>query len=163
MKKQKAILAFGVALALYAGFLDSGWCQNHIKELDAVRTSMADVGNRMPDMIKAARPKHIRTLERVFEINNYALVTIESYLKMIKIAITSAGTVNRDIIAILNGWLKFIRHYCEYDIKYFDEALAETDDADVVAVINAEKKNISDLMRIADRGIAENTELSKGM
>ena len=119
------------------------------------------MGNAIPDLIKKADPKYLRTLERTFEINNYALVTIESYMKMVKVAISSGGTMNKDIVTVLNGWLGFIKHYCEYDVKYFDEALAETKDASIVGVLNKEKENISKLKSVSEKGIEENVKLSK--
>ena len=135
--------------------------QDHIRELGAVRESMAQVGSKLPDLIKSSDPKYLRTLERTFEINNYALVTIESYMKMVKVAVSGSGTLNKDIVGVLNGWLGFIKHYCDYDEKYFDEALAETNDDAVSRILHSEKENIAKLKAISEKGIAENKQLSR--
>ncbi|MCM8790207.1 MAG: hypothetical protein NC938_00695 [Candidatus Omnitrophica bacterium] len=121
---------------------------------------MTKVGSSLPELIRKAQPRDIRTLERLFEINNYALVTIESYLKMIKIALSSGTGINKEVLEVLNGWLKFISHYCDYDIKYIDEAIAETKDSAVVEALKTQKTNISTLKETSQAGIKENTELS---
>jgi len=110
------------------------YSQDHIRELGAVRDAMAQVGTKLPDLIKKSDPRYLRTLERTFEINNYALVTIESYMKMVKVAVSSGGSINKDIMVVLNGWLGFIKHYCEYDVKYLMKALAEAKDDAVVSI-----------------------------
>lgn len=148
------------AMLLAAACAFPAFAQEHIRKFDAVRTSMTKVGGTLPDLIRKAQPADIRTLERVFEINNYALVTIESYLKMIKIALASGQGINKDVLAVLNGWLKFITHYCEYDIKYINEAIIETKDAAVIEILKSEKSNISDLRDTSQSGITENTQLS---
>jgi hypothetical protein len=148
-------------IILLAATAGEAYPQDHIRELGAVREAMSQVGSKLPDLIKKSDPKYLRTLERVFEINNYALVTIESYMKMVKVAISSGGTINKDIVTVLNGWLGFIKHYCEYDVKYFDEALAETKDDSIVSILKKEKDNISKLMSVSEKGIAENVKLSK--
>jgi len=56
----------------------ASFSQEHIRKLDAVRTSMTKMGSSLPELTRKAQPKDIRTMERVFEINNYSLVTIES-------------------------------------------------------------------------------------
>lgn len=150
-----------VLIVLSTAVVGVAFPQEHIRELGSVRESMAQVGGKLPDLIKGADPKYLRTLERTFEINNYALVTIESYMKMVKVAVSSGGSINKDIVGVLNGWLGFIRHYCEYDMKYFDEALAETNDQSIAAVLKAEKENIAKLKAISEKGVLENTELSK--
>jgi hypothetical protein len=131
-------------------------CQEHIRKLDAVRTSMAKMGSALPELTRKAQPQDIRTMERVFEINNYSLVTIESYFKMIKIALSSGAGLNKDVLTLLNGWLKFVSNYCEYDIKYMDEALVQTKDAAISEVLKAEKSNISSLRDASQFGIKEN-------
>lgn len=137
------------------------FAQNHIKELDAVRTSMTELGGTMPAMIKNAKPRDMRTLERVFEINTYALTTIEAYLKMIKVTLSSNGDINKDVVDVFNGWLEFMDKFCRKDIEYLNEALAETKDAPVAGVITRTKKNIQDLGDITTRGIQENKNLLK--
>ena len=161
MKHIKVISGSCVSLLLFAAICVSPACsQDHIRRLDEVRTAMTSVGSGLPDLIRNAESRDIRTLERLFEINNYALVTIESYLKMIRIALSSGTGINNDVLGVLNGWLKFIAHYCEYDIKYIDEALSETTDAAVIEQLKVERKNIEDLRDASQQGVKENTELS---
>ncbi len=148
-------------MVLFTAITGEAYPQDHIRELGAVREAMSQVGSKLPDLIKKSDPKYLRTLERVFEINNYALVTIESYMKMVKVAVSSGGTINKDIVTVLNGWLGFIKHYCEYDVKYFDEALAETQDDSIISILKKEKENITKLMNISEKGVSENVALSK--
>lgn len=161
MKIHKALMANAIALAIFVAAVGEAFPQEHIRELGAVREEMARIGNSLPALIKKSDPKYLRTLERTFEINNYALVTIESYMKMVKVAISSGGVLNKEVVGVLNGWLGFIKHYCEYDVKYFDEALAETNDAAITDILKTEKNNIIRLMNVSDKGVAENIELSK--
>ena len=135
--------------------------QDHIRKLDTVRTSMTKMGGSLPDLIRKAPSRDIRTLERVFEINNYSLVTIESYLKMLRIAAQSAAGMNKDVIIVLNQWLKFITNYCEYDLKYMDEAISQTTDKAIVNVLTSQKENIASLRDAAKFGIDENTAIAK--
>jgi hypothetical protein len=145
---------------LFFSYVSHAFCQEHIRKLDTVRASMAKMGNVLPELTRKAQPREIRTMERVFEINNYSLVTIESYFKMIKIALSSGTGLNKDVLSILNGWLKFVSNYCEYDIKYIDEALAQTNDAAVIEILKSEKSNISSLRDASQSGINENTATS---
>jgi hypothetical protein len=133
--------------------------QDHLSELDSVRTSLTDIGYKLPDAIKSAKPEDVRTLERVFEINNYALMTIESYLKMLKVFSLGGAYINKDIVNILNGWLKFIDNYCEYDIKYLDEAKSETKDSTVLGLIDKERSYIASLKEAAIKGSIENSKI----
>jgi hypothetical protein len=161
MKSYKSLMAISLCLAfLFAACCGGVFCQEHLQKLDDVRLSMGKVGGTLPDLIRKAKPGDIRTLERLFEINNYALVTIESYLKMIRIALASSSGINKDVLGVLNGWLKFVAHYCDYDIKYIEEALTETKDTAVIEVLKAEKQNISNLRDTTQVGIKENTDLS---
>ncbi|MBU1038537.1 MAG: hypothetical protein KJ994_05745 [Candidatus Omnitrophica bacterium] len=148
-----------------AAILSLSWpgyshCQEHIRKLDAVRASMAKMGSTLPELTRKAQTRDIRTMERVFEINNYSLVTIESYLKMTKIALTSETGLNKETLGVLIGWLKFLSNYCAYDIKYMDEALTQTKDASIIEILNTEKKNISALIDASQLGIKENTAIS---
>jgi len=145
------------ALSLCAG----SYAQDYLKDLDSVRNSMTELGYRMPDIIKKAKPQDIRTLERVFEINNYAMVTIESYLKMIKMVLSSGGSVNKEVMSVLNGWLEFIKSYCTYDIKYLDNALTETKEQATIDVVNTQKNNILKLKDVSEKAILENTVILK--
>ncbi len=154
-----------ITLAALLLFLSTGiqpvFCQNHIRDLDAVRTSMTEFGNKMPAMIKSAENRDIRTLERVFEINTYALTTIEAYFKMIKVAVSSEGDINKEIMEVLNGWLEFISNYCKKDMEYFDEALSDTSDEAIIDVVLEAKKNIKSLSDATIKAIDENKSLAK--
>lgn len=162
MKSRNAVAVIMIAFVAVSGaVVGNAYPQDHIRELGSVRESMAKVGSALPELIKKSDPKYLRTLERTFEINNYALVTIESYMKMVKVAVSSGGSINKEIVGVLNGWLGFIRNYCEYDVKYFDEALVETGDADVAGILKAQKENIVRLKAISEKGVSENIELSK--
>lgn len=144
----------GLLSFYYTGYLS---CQEHIRKFDTVRTSMAKMGSALPELTRKAQPRDIRTMERVFEINNYSLVTVESYFKMIKIALSSGTGLNKDVLNILNGWLKFISNYCEYDIKYMDEAISQTQDNAIIEILKSEKNNIASLRDASQLGINENT------
>lgn len=149
------------ALLLVLAGTSPAFGQNHLRELDTVRTSMTELGDKLPARIRTANIANLRTLERVFEINTYALTTIESYLKMIKIALSTKGTIDRETVSILNGWLDFIQRYCQKDLEYFQEALSETDDTGIAALIRDAQKNIQELMETAQRGIEENKRFLK--
>lgn len=151
------LTAAGLILCLSASV---SYSQEHIRKLDAVRTAMSKIGSTLPDLTRKAQPRDIRTMERVFEINNYSLVTIESYFKMIKIALSSGTGLNKDVMSVLNGWLKFIANYSEFDIKYIDEALSQTTDPVVVDILKTEKSNITSLREASQFGITENTATS---
>lgn len=148
-----AVMVFLAASAFTAG------AQDHLSELDSVRTSMTEIGYKIGDVIKVAKPEDIRTLERVFEINNYALMTIESYLKMLKVFSLGGGYLNRETVDILNGWLKFISNYCEYDIKYLTDAKTETKDKTALDMIEKELVNIAYLKEAAIKGASENSKV----
>jgi len=120
---------------------------------------MTELGYTLPQAIKEAKPEDIRTLERVFEINNYALMTIESYLKMLKVFSLGGGYLNKETVGILNGWLKFIANYCEYDMKYLDEAKTDTQNKPALEIIEKEKASIEALMNAAIKGSSENSEV----
>lgn len=122
---------------------------------------MTEFGNKMPAMIKSAENRDIRTLERVFEINTYALTTIEAYFKMIKVAVSSEGDINKEIMEVLNGWLEFISNYCKKDMEYFDEALSDTSDEAIIDVVLEAKKNIKSLSDATIKAIDENKSLAK--
>lgn len=134
-------------------------CQNHIKELDTVRSSLVETGNQLPAIIKNAPQADLRTLERIFEINTYALTTIESYFKMIKVTITSGGAVNKEVIKVFNDWLRFIAKFCRKDIEYLDEAIAQTKDAAVAKILQTARKNIQALHDVTMGGIEENQKM----
>lgn len=136
--------------------------QDHLNDLDSVRSSMTELGYTLPQAIKTAKSQDMRTLERVFEINNYALMTIESYLKMLKVFSLGTAPLNKETVDILNGWLKFISNYCEYDIKYLDEAKADTQDKLALEIIGKEKVSIESLMKAAIKGSSENSKVLAG-
>lgn len=134
----------------------AAWPDDHLKDIDKVRASMTAMGYKLPETIRTTKPKNIRTLERVFEINNYALVTIESYLKMLKIFSLSSDRNYQDSLPIMNGWLTFITNYCESDMKYLEEARMEMIGDDERKLVSEEKDNIARLMEAARKGIGEN-------
>lgn len=152
------LLALILSLSLSCAVITTAWAQNHLKDLDDVRSSMTDIGSRLPGIIKSAKPGDMRTLERIFEINNYALMTIESYLKMLKIS-TISGGLNKDAIELINRWLMFITKYCEADIKYLEEAKQETKENTASDIIGQEKSCIFHLREAAKKGIDENSNL----
>lgn len=131
---------------------------DHLKDIDKVRSSMTDMGYKLPETIRATKPENIRTLERVFEINNYALVTIESYLKMLKVFSLSPDRNFKGTLPILNGWLIFIANYCESDIKYLEEARKEMNGDPERAIVGEEADNITKLMEAARKGVNENSK-----
>lgn len=159
VRKILALLTVGFLISA-AGTAASGQEQEHLRKLDTVRTSMTKIGSSLPDIIRKSEARDIRTLERVFEINNYALVTIESYLKMLKIAVSSSKGIDKSSLDVLNNWLKFISYYCEYDIKYMDEALSQIKDSAIIEVLKSEKSNIAALRDASQMGIKENTAIS---
>jgi len=132
---------------------------HHLQKLDAIRSSMSDLGSTMPDLIRKAQPRDIRTLERVFEINTYALTTIEAYFKMLKVAVSSNEPINKEMVSVLNGWLEFINKYCKSDVEYFDEATSETKDQIIISLIGRAKNNIEELGETTIVAINENKSL----
>ena len=156
---KKIFLSTALGIMISCAVTTTAWAQNHLKYLDSVRSSMTEIGDKLPNIIKSAKPDDIRTLERVFEINNYALMTIESYLKMLKVSTLSGGTLNKDVITLVNRWLQFMANYCEDDMKYLDEAKEETKDKATADIIEKERESISHLMEAAKKGIDENSNL----
>ena len=134
----------------------TAWPDDHLRDIDKVRSSMTAMGYKLPEAIRSTKPENIRTLERVFEINNYALVTIESYLKMLKIFSLSTTRNNEGALPIINGWLTFIASYCESDAKYLEEARLEMKGDVERGIVGEERDNITRLMEAARKGIDEN-------
>lgn len=160
MRKVIPVIAIVLILGLALCADREAFAQSHhLKKLDAIRSSMSELGTVMPDLIRKAKPRDIRTLERVFEINTYALTTIEAYFKMLKVAISSNEPINKDTVTVLNGWLEFINKYCKSDIEYFDEAISETKDEVIVSLIGKAKNNIKELSEITLAAIDENKTL----
>jgi len=146
----KHIRAFFLTFCLIALLaLPASAQSHHIKELDGLRNSMTKLGDGMSDVVKNVPKRDLRTAERVFEINTYALTTIEAYFKMIKVAVSSSGEINAEIVSVLNGWLDFMGKYCKKDIEYFDEALADTKD----------KPLVQKLETVTQKAIEENKNL----
>ena len=161
MRIRKILLPAVLIAALCWSFAATTFAENHLKDLDDVRSSMTAIGNRIPAATKISKPGDMRTLERVFEINNYALMTIESYLKMLKAYSFSGNKLNKDIITLVNNWLQFIANFCSADIKYLDEARAGTQDKIVLELVDNERDSISRLMEAAKKGLTENSALLK--
>jgi len=120
---------------------------------------MTAMGSRLSEAIRASQPENVRILERVFEINNYALVTIESYLKMLKIFSLSGGYGREEVIKVLNNWLSFIMSYCANDMKYLEEEAGQIKDKTVSDILAEEKDNISKLQDAARKGTVENLRI----
>jgi hypothetical protein len=137
----------------------AAWPDDHLKDFDNVRSSMTAMGYKLPDAIRATKPENIRTLERVFEINNYSLVTIESYFKMLKIFSLSVERDNKNALPIINGWLTFITNYCESDMRYLEEACAEMHGDAERKIVSEERDNIAKLREAASKGISENFKM----
>lgn len=159
MYMKNIVLSMAVISILAWATSGAASAQDHLSDLDSVRSSMTELGYTLPQAIKAAKPQDIRTLERVFEINNYALMTIESYLKMLKVFSLGGGYLNKETVNILNGWLKFISNYCEYDIKYLDEAKTDTQDKSALDIIEKERISIESLKKAAIKGSSENSKV----
>ena len=159
MRIRNIVLSMAIVSILTWAASGPASAQDHLNDLDSVRSSMTELGYTLPQVIKAAKPQDIRTLERVFEINNYALMTIESYLKMLKVFSLGGGYLNKETVDILNGWLKFMSNYCEYDIKYLDEAKADTQDKLALEIIGKERVSIESLKNAAIKGSSENLKV----
>ncbi len=152
-------MILAITAAFFAGAADAVAEEHHLKKLDAVRSAMSDLGGTMPDLIRKAQPRDIRTLERVFEINTYALTTIEAYFKMMKVAVSSNEPINKDMVAVLNGWLEFINKYCKSDIEYFNEASSQTKDEMIISLIDRTRSNVKKLGEVTIVAIDENKGL----
>jgi hypothetical protein len=159
MRINKILPYLALCAVFCSGGVTAALAQDHLKDFDGVRSSMTETGYKLPDIIKAAKPEDIRTLERVFEINNYALMTIESYLKMLKVFSVAGGYINKEIVGILNGWLNFMSNYCLYDLKYLEDAKKETQDKITLEIIDKEIESISLLMKAAIKGTEENSKI----
>ena len=159
MRIRNIVLSAVIISVIALAAPDSASAQDHLSDLDSVRSSMTELGYILPQAISTAKPQDIRTLERVFEINNYALMTIESYFKMLKVFSLGGGYLNKETVDILNGWLKFVSNYCEYDIKYLDEAKADTQDKLALDIIEKERAGIESLMKAAIKGSLENSKV----
>lgn len=162
MRKYMAAKVMILVMALTLSGVGHAFSQDHhLKKLDAIRSAMSELGSTMPDLIRKAEPRDIRTLERVFEINTYALTTIEAYFKMLKVAVSSKEPINKDTVTVLNGWLEFINKYCKSDIEYFDEAASQTKDDTIVSLIGKARDNIRELGAITLAAIDENKTLPR--
>ena len=159
MRIKRILLHFALCAIFCFGGITAALAQDHLKDLDSIRSSMTEIGYKLPDVIKAAKPQDIRTLERVFEINNYALMTIESYLKMLKVFSVAGGYINKEIVGILNGWLNFMSNYCKYDLDYLNDAKKETQDKAALEIIDKEMDGISRLMQASIKGSSENSKI----
>ena len=155
----RILLYLALCAVFCLGGITAALAQDHLKDLDSVRSSMTEIGYKLPDVIKTAKPQDIRTLERVFEINNYALMTIESYLKMLKVFSVAGGYINKEIVGILNGWLNFMSNYCQYDLKYLEDAKKETQDTIALDIIDREIESVARLMQASIKGTEENSKI----
>lgn len=131
----------------------------HIESLFDLRTDIGAHGDTLPEAIKSSAGNEVRTLERIFELNTSALVTIEAYFRIFKISLSSEATMNDKTIEILNEWLSFIKNQCSYDIMYLNEALKETSNEMILLNIKTSLTNITKLSEIAGNGIQENKDI----
>lgn len=159
MTRKKILLSIALAITVSCAAPGAAWAQSHLKDLDETRSLLTEIGNKLPDVIKSAKPADIRPLERVFEINNYAMMTIESYLKMLRVATLPGNSLNKETITLVNNWLQFIANYCESDLKYLDEAMAEAGEKSTSDIIGQERDGISRLREAAKKGMIENSKL----
>ncbi|MFH1791303.1 MAG: hypothetical protein ABH885_04900 [Candidatus Omnitrophota bacterium] len=136
------------------------FAEDHIRELDAVRTAIIEQGNNMPDLIRDAKDTDIRTLERIYELSTSLLTTVEAYFKMLRLVIASKIDINNDVISSLNEWLAFIHNQCGYDIEYLNEALGETQSEEIKKQIEIARNNVQRLASASMAGMEENADLA---
>ena len=161
MVKNRVLKTIIISFCLVVLFCGISFSQdfNHIKELFDVRTSISNQGSMLPDAIKIASGKDVRTLERIFELNTSALTTIEAYFRIFKMALSPEVTIDEETIKIVNEWLIFVKNQCAYDVEYLEAALTETDNETVMEQIIISKDNIEQLSEAAKKGMQENDEM----
>ena len=155
-KKALLILLFLSILVVPA------FSENHIRELDKIRSSIIQQGNDMPEIIKSARGSDIRTLERIYELNTSALTTIEAYFKMLKVVARSGMEITPDVVVSLNEWLEFITNQCTYDLEYLDEVMSTAKEGMVFSQIRIAADNMNKLHKTTKTAILENEALLEG-
>ena len=133
----------------------------HIDLLFEVRNEITGQGRGLPNLIRSSVGNDLRTLERIFELNTSALTTVEAYFRIFKIAVATGNEADPDSVKILNEWLSFISNQCTYDMDYLNEAIRETNNAEVAGQIELAKTNIQKLAEIARSGIEENEGVLK--
>lgn len=133
--------------------------EDHIRQLDAIRSTIITQGNSLPQLIREADDRDIRTLERIYELNTSLLTTVEAYFKMLKLVIASGIEIKKEVIDSLNEWLIFIHNQCNYDMEFLDEAMYEADTETVIQQIKTAKGNIQRLYDATEQGITENNAL----
>jgi len=146
-------------LLILSGIRTPVFCENYIKKLDDVRTSIIEQGQDLPGLIKQSQNNDLRTLERIYELSTSALATIEAYFKMLKIAVSSESAINKKTLDSLNEWLLFIHNQCRYDIEYLDEALTQTDAEAIADQLNTAKSIMAELADVSQQAITENNLL----
>ena len=133
--------------------------EDYVTKLDKIRNSIIQQGNILSTLIPKAKGNDIRTLERVYELNTSTLTTIEAYLKMLKVVLSSRKEIAKDDLGRLDGWLLFIHKQCKFDIEYLDEALSDTKEEAVIGQIKTSRQNMEKLANITAVGIEENKVL----
>jgi len=155
---QKGICVFICVILI--GMTPPALSQDHISELDIVRSAIINQGNSMPALIREATTNQdIRTLERIYELNTSLLVTIESYFRMLKLVVSSRRDINGPVIDSLNEWLAFINNQCRHDIDYLQSAITETADDKVKNALTLAKINIEKLSDVTQLAISENKNM----
>lgn len=82
------------------------------------------------------------TLEYFLGVNDYVMLMIESYWKMLMLAFASESRLNKDTIEILNDWLNFIMDHTEPHLNILDMALNETQNIVIHWILQTEKEII---------------------
>ena len=161
IKKRKLKIPI-FAMLLFCGTVLTVHAQEykHIEKLFDVRTAITNQGKQLPDQIKQATGKDLRTLERIFELNTSALTTIEAYFRLFKMAISQESDPTESTVSILNEWLSFIKNQCTYDSKYLDEALMEVKNPQISEQLKTAKTNIDELSKTVELGIQENPSMA---
>lgn len=157
IKHFKSVLLILCMLLMYAH--NSAFGQESILKLDEIRNLIAGQGDMLPEIMKESKGNDVRTLERIYELNTSALTTVEAYMKMLKMALSFDGEINKASLDILNKWLLFIGRQCEYDIEYLEFALTEISNTNTIEQINISKNNLKNLQSITNLAIKENQEI----
>ena len=155
---KKIILIFTCTIILLKSSFSYAENFTHVEQLFDLRTAIINQGKTLPDHIKKITGTDRRTLERIFEMNNSTLTTIEAYFRILKIAVLSGNTSDPAVASILNEWLNFIKNQCAYDSEYLSASRKETDNKSIIQQINRSQKNTKRLSKITDNGITENEE-----
>jgi len=157
----KIIVSFFIVLSLIFSGTVLSYSEDfkQVEQFFALRNSITEQGNVIPNKIRNTRGADLRTLERIFEMETSTLTTIEAYFRILMIAISTKSETKPETVKILNGWLEFMDNQCKYDIEYLEEALKEIANPDVIEEIILAKTNTEKLSEIAKKSIAENSAM----